>query len=196
VELDVLAGGDVGVGVAEHRVRLRPPGELVGELADGPGLRGVQAPARDLDAQHEGVAALALRVQPHPLEPLGLARHGGDRPWAFGGVALDDRVTHVERVAFQLPLLDLVELTLTEKLHARPSKYGVVCAPDGRPAGFAARRSASGTTGRYVARGDRRARGHAQQTTRPWSSARLRVSIGRAVMSGQSAQRHALVSTP
>jgi hypothetical protein len=121
VELDVLAGGDVEVGVAEHRVGGRAAGEGFGDLADGSRLGGVQAPAGDLDAEHERVAALSLGVQAHPFQALDLAGDGLDGLGAFPGVAVQDRVAHVQRMALELPLLDLVELLdLAEVAHPQP----------------------------------------------------------------------------
>ena len=72
VDLDVLAGGDVGEAVAEHLAVFGPLRERVGDHADLAELLRVQLPAGDLDPQHEGVAALALGVQADPLQPLDL----------------------------------------------------------------------------------------------------------------------------
>ena len=75
VELDGLAGGDVGVAVAEHRAVVGTLAEGVGGDADLPGLCGREHAAGDLDPHHEGVAPLALGVDTDPLEPLHLAGH-------------------------------------------------------------------------------------------------------------------------
>ena len=58
VQLDGLAGGDVGVAVAEDRAVVGALAEGVGGHADLPGLGGGQHPAGHLDPQHEGVPAL------------------------------------------------------------------------------------------------------------------------------------------
>ena len=88
VDLDGLAGGEVGVAGAED-----PGLGAVGTLAEGvghhpdlPDLRGGEEPAGDLDPHHEGVAALLLRVDAGPLQPLHLAGDLGDArpvpPWS------------------------------------------------------------------------------------------------------------------
>ena len=79
VDLDGLAGGDVGVAVAEHRAVVRALGEGVGDDADLADLGRGQDAAGDLDPHHEGVAALALGVEADPLEPLHLAGHRVER---------------------------------------------------------------------------------------------------------------------
>ena len=77
------------------------------DLAD---LGGGQEPAGHLDPHHEGVAALLLRIDAGPLQPLHLAGHLGDAGRALLRVGVDDGVDHLEGVAGQLLLLDVVEL--------------------------------------------------------------------------------------
>ena len=74
VQLDVLAGRQVGVAVAEDRAVVGSLGEGVGRHPDLADLGRGHHPAGHLDPHHEGVAALPLRVHPDPLEPLLLAR--------------------------------------------------------------------------------------------------------------------------
>ncbi len=114
VDLHGLAGGEVGEARPEH-----PALGAVGTLAEGvgghpdlAGLRRGEEPAGHLDPHHEGVAPLLLRVDAGPLEPLDLAGHLGDARRALLRVGVDDGVGDLERVARQLPLLDLVELAL------------------------------------------------------------------------------------
>jgi hypothetical protein len=114
VDLDGLAGGEVGVARAED-----PGLGAVGALAEGVGdhadladLRGGEEPAGDLDPHHEGVPALLLRVDPGPLQPLHLAGNLGDARRPLLGVGVDDGVGDLQRVTLELPLLDLVELAL------------------------------------------------------------------------------------
>ena len=59
VQLDVLAGREVGVAVAEDRAVVGSLGEGVGRHADLADLRRGHHPAGHLDPHHEGVAALA-----------------------------------------------------------------------------------------------------------------------------------------
>src|SRR4029453_10390720 len=97
--------------------------ELVRDLADGPGLVGLQASAGDLDAEHERVAALALGGQAAPLQAPAPAGAGLDGVGALLRVAVEDGVADVQRVALQLPLLDLVELLdLAEVAHPQPPR--------------------------------------------------------------------------
>ena len=77
VQLDVLAGREVGVAVPEDRAVVGALGERVRRHADLAHLGGGHHATGHLDPHHEGVAALALGVQPHPLQPLDLARHLG-----------------------------------------------------------------------------------------------------------------------
>src|SRR5215212_3965664 len=94
-----------------------PVGEVLGNSAYDPGLRRRQDSARHLYAHHESVAALLLRVDAHPLEPLDLARHLAHRREILR-VRIDYRLADLERVPLQLYLLYLVEgLTLSEKPH-------------------------------------------------------------------------------
>jgi hypothetical protein len=111
MELNILACGEIGVPVAEH-------GAVVGSLGVGLGghphltnlRRGQDAPG-DLDAHHEGIAALTLGVHPYPLEALLLAGHGVDGLRALLGVGVDDRLGHFEGMAGQLELLDRVQFS-------------------------------------------------------------------------------------
>ena len=84
VQLDRLARREVAEVVAEHRVVRRPRAELLGDEPDRSSLGGVEHAAGDLHAQHERVAALALRVEAHPLQSLHLTgdleERLGDRP--------------------------------------------------------------------------------------------------------------------
>ena len=110
VELDVLAGREVGVAVAEDRAVVGSLGEGVGRHTDLADLGGGHHPAGHLDPHHEGVAALPLRVHADPLEPLQLARHLGDGVGALLGVGVDDGLGHLEGMAGELQLLDRVQL--------------------------------------------------------------------------------------
>ena len=110
VELDVLPRREVGVAVPEDRAVVGSLGEGVGRHADLADLGRGHHPAGDLDPHHEGVAALALRVHPDPLEALLLSRHLGDGVGALLGVRVDDGLGHLEGVPRQLQLLDGVEL--------------------------------------------------------------------------------------
>ena len=110
VDLDVLAGGDVGVAVAEDGAVVGALAEGVGDHADLAGLVGGEHAAGHLHPHHEGVAALALGVEADPLEPLQLPGHRGDGAGTLLGVAVDDGVGHLEGVALELPALDLVQL--------------------------------------------------------------------------------------
>src|ERR1022692_1243119 len=105
VELDVLPGGDVAVTIPPDRTRLGSGREPVHYLADALGLLGLEAAAGDLHAQHESVAALALRVDAHPLQALHLTVHLGDGAGSLDRVGLLDSLGDVQRVARELPLL-------------------------------------------------------------------------------------------
>ena len=110
VQLDVLPRGQVEVAVAPEGMWLRTAGVLVGDLADEPGLRRGQPPAGDLHPQHEGVAALPLRVEPDPLQPLRLALDTQDRGRSLKGVAIQHRLLDLQRVPRRFPALDLIQL--------------------------------------------------------------------------------------
>ena len=110
MQLNVLACGEVGVAVPEDGAVVGPLGEGIGRHAHLAHLGGCHDPARHLDAHHEGVAALTLRVHADPLHPLHLARHGVDRRGTLLGVGVDDRLGHLEGMALQLQLLGRVEL--------------------------------------------------------------------------------------
>ena len=110
VQLDVLARREVGVAVAEDGAVVGSLGEGVGRHTDLADLGGGHHAARHLDPHHEGVAALALRVHPDPLEPLLLAGHLGDGVGPLLRVGVDDGLGHLEGVAGELQLLDGVEL--------------------------------------------------------------------------------------
>ncbi len=85
MQLDVLAGGDVGVAVAEQLAVVGALRERVGDHPDLAELVGAfSCPPGNLDPQHEGVTALALGVEADPLQPLDLAGSRVD-----GGRALD-----------------------------------------------------------------------------------------------------------
>src|SRR5215217_5761675 len=112
VQLDVLPRGQVEVAVAPERVRLRATGVLRGALADEPGLRRGEPPAGDLHPQHEGIAALSLRVEPDPLQPLRLTLNAQDRGRSLQRVAIQYRLLDLERVPSRFPALDLIQLRL------------------------------------------------------------------------------------
>ncbi len=111
MQLDVLAGGQIGIAIAEDGAVDGTLRERVGGHSDLAELRSGELAAGGLDAQHERIAALALRVEAHPLEPLHLAGHRGDRCRPLLRVPVDDRLGDLEGVAFELPLLLLVQLT-------------------------------------------------------------------------------------
>ena len=113
VDLDGLAGGEVGVAGPEH-ARLGAVGTLaegVGDHADLAGLGGGEEAAGHLDPHHEGVAALLLGVDAGPLQALDLAGHLGDAGRTLLRVRVDDGVGDLEGVALELEQLDLVQLT-------------------------------------------------------------------------------------
>ena len=110
MQLNVLARRQVGVAIAEDRAVVRPFGEGVGRDPDLAHLGRCHDPARHLDAHHEGVAALALRVHADPLQSLLLARNRVDGGGTLFGVRVDDRLGHLEGMALELQLLDGVEL--------------------------------------------------------------------------------------
>ena len=111
MKLDVLTGRQIGVTVAEDRTVVWTLGEGIRRHPDLTDLgRRHHAPGH-LDAQHEGVTALALRVHAHPLQPFHLAGHGGDGTRPLFRVGVDHRLGDLERMARQLELLHRVELT-------------------------------------------------------------------------------------
>jgi hypothetical protein len=107
VHLDVLARREVEEVVAEVRVRDRTVCEIPGDPTYCLHLFGLQHPAWHLHAHHERVAALLLRVDANPLQPLDLARDPVHRREVLG-VGLYDRLTDLERVALEFDLLYLV----------------------------------------------------------------------------------------
>ena len=121
MDLNGLAGSQVRIAVAEHRIVVGSLAEHVGHEPYLAGLDRVKTATRDLDPHHERVATLALRVEADPLEPLLLAWDCSDRCGTCRCVGVDDRVRYVERVAVELPAFDLVQLTClavrTQKLH-------------------------------------------------------------------------------
>jgi len=96
MQLDVLAGGQIGIAIAEDGAVDGTLRERVGGHADLAELRSGELAAGGLDAQHERIAALALRVEAHPLEPLHLAGHRGDRCRPLLRVPVDDRLGDLE----------------------------------------------------------------------------------------------------
>lgn len=66
---------------------------------------------------------MSLRVEADPLQALHLARHARDRFVTIVGVMVADGRCHLERVAFEFPLLDLIQLPTraerTNELHRK-----------------------------------------------------------------------------
>jgi hypothetical protein len=85
-------------------------GKGVDHLAYTSSLRRGHATSWNLHPQHEGVATLALWVETHPLEPFHLAWNTRYGSGSFDRVTVPDRSRYLERVAFELPAFDLVQL--------------------------------------------------------------------------------------
>ena len=79
VDLNVLTSRQICVAIAENRTVVGSLAENVCNKTDLASLRRAQSAARNLHPHHEGVAALSLRVEADPLEPLLLSGHRCDR---------------------------------------------------------------------------------------------------------------------
>ena len=171
VQLNRLARGDIGVLGPENRAlgAVRSFAEGVGRHTDGPELGCSEKAAGNLDAQHEGVAALLLRIDPGPLQPLDLSGDGGDGPGPLLRVPIEDGPDDLVRMALELLLFDQAQLADrpvgVDELH-RPliapelhpievvlvpchqvcSPHSTLSVPDQRPA----RGSSPSATGRVV----------------------------------------------
>ena len=110
MHLEGLAGGDVHVAVSEARMLDGSVGIALSDHADLAGLVCAEQTSGDLDAHHEGVTALALWVQPDPLQSLNLSWHCVEGINALNGVGLDDPLGHLEGVTAQLDHLGLGKL--------------------------------------------------------------------------------------
>ena len=119
VQLDVLPGRQVEIPVPPDRVRLRAASVLVGDLPDQPRLRRRQPAAGDLHPQHEGVAALPLRIEPDPLQPLRLPIDRRDRRRPLPRIRVENRLLHLQRMPRRLPPLDLIQLLVMSPRRCR-----------------------------------------------------------------------------